>query len=116
MTALQLQHIRQSRNLTRQGLAAFLGDCTGSAVNHWESGKTPIPGWVAAKLLGSATISIPLTELGALLEISRQENLNFDEFLSQALLEHIARHTPAAKPVSYLEIPFREPRVAEDPT
>ena len=91
MTPPQLLSIRKSRKMTREQFAIMLGSCTGSAVNHWENGTTPIPEWVAEKLLRTTAITLPLDDLSRLLEIARQEGLAFDQLLTQSIREYLAR-------------------------
>ena len=52
MTPDQLRFLREQRGLTREQLAAYLGDCTASTVNKWERGGRPIPRYIELAMRG----------------------------------------------------------------
>ncbi len=102
MSPEQLRSLREARGLTREQLAAQLGDCTASTINKWERGMHEIPGWVAEKMLTNVKLDFPLTDLHALLDFARESGESFETFLSSAVREYLARHRskqPAPSPV-----------------
>lgn len=80
----QLRSLREARGLTREQMAAELGDCTASSVNKWERGMHEIPAWVEDKMLSNVRINFPLSDLHALLDLAREENISFETLLSEA--------------------------------
>lgn len=125
MTGEQLKALRDGRSMTREQLAAELGDCSPSTINKWERNINPVPEWVAEKMLSSVRISFPLTDLHELLDLAREEGISFEDLLSQAIqdLIEVRRSRPKAQApypvktgaVSYPR-PFDDPalKVAED--
>lgn len=92
MSPEQLRCLREGRGLTREQLATELGDCTASTVNKWERGMHEIPSWVEEKMLSNVQIHFPLKDLHALLDYSRESGESFEDFLSAAVHEFIAKH------------------------
>jgi|GEM_PF-2131296 len=88
MTAEQLRHLRESRDLTRDELASEL-QCSASAIVHWEGGKRSIPAWVEEKMLRKVKVEMPLEDLDILLEHARATGKNFQQVLGDALRRYL---------------------------
>ena len=102
MSPEQLRSLREARGLTREQLAAELGDCTASTVNKWERGMHDIPGWVEDKMLSSVRVTFPLDELHELLDLARSEDLSFEDLLAEAIRELVkARRSRPKAPAPY---------------
>jgi transcriptional regulator with XRE-family HTH domain len=100
MTAQQLRHIRESRNWTRDELAAHLQGCTAQAIVKWERNERPVPVWVAEKLLRTTEITLPLADMYDLLNAAKDQNKPFEAVLTDAIRSWIQRNTPAP-PTTY---------------
>jgi transcriptional regulator with XRE-family HTH domain len=103
MTGEHLRSLREARGMTRDQLAAHLGDCTGSTINKWERNINPVPGWVAEKMLQTVKVSFPLGDLHQLLDLSRELDISFDELLAEGIQLVIASRrekpqAPTSKP------------------
>jgi transcriptional regulator with XRE-family HTH domain len=94
----QLRQLRESRGLTREQLAAELGDCSSSTVNKWERGMHDIPAWVEEKMLSNVRIQFPLSELHELLDLARAEDLSFEDLLAEAIRELVKSRRSHPKP------------------
>lgn len=84
--------------MTREQLAADLGDCSPSTINKWERNINPVPEWVAEKMLNSVRISFPIDELHELLDLARSEDLSFEDLLSEAIRELVKARRSRSKP------------------
>lgn len=84
MTGEQLRFLRESRGQTREQLAEALGDCSASTINKWEREINPVPGWVAEKVLSTARVVLPLTQLHELLDLARESGMTFEDLLTEA--------------------------------
>ena len=94
MTGDQLKALREARSFTREQLAADLGDCSASTINKWERDINPVPAWVAEKMLRNVKISFPIEQLHQLLDLAREENMSFEQLLTEAIRDRIAaRHS-----------------------
>jgi transcriptional regulator with XRE-family HTH domain len=98
MTGKTLRNLREARNLTREQLAAELGDCTHSTVNKWERDMHPIPKWVEEKMLRGAKVELPLADLQALLNYCVENGKNFEVIIAAALREYIDRQGVVTDP------------------
>ena len=107
MSPEQLRSLREGRGLTREQLATELGDCTASTINKWERGMHQIPSWVEEKMLSNVQIHFPLKDLHALLDFSRESGESFEDFLSEAVREFIARHRLKPQPQSVKSGPVK---------
>lgn len=85
MSPEQLRLLRESRGMTREALATELGDCSASTINKWERGMHDIPQWVEEKMLRSTTVKFPLSELHELLDLAREEKIDFGDLLSEGI-------------------------------
>jgi transcriptional regulator with XRE-family HTH domain len=85
MTGTQLRHLRESRGLTREQLAAELGDCTASTLNKWEREINPVPTWVEEKMLRTLKVTLPLEELHWLLDEAITTGQSAETILADAL-------------------------------
>lgn len=85
MTPEMLRHLRETRALTREALAEFLGDCTASTVNKWERGMHDIPAWVEEKMLRSIEVKLPMDELLLLLREAQALGLSPEHLLGDAI-------------------------------
>lgn len=93
MTGEQLRSLREARGLTRQQLADFLGDCSHSTVNKWERDISPVPEWVAEKMLREVNITLPLADLHLLLNEAISRDVSFPQILSEAIRDYIAKRS-----------------------
>ncbi|MBB5038236.1 helix-turn-helix domain-containing protein [Prosthecobacter dejongeii] len=91
MTGEQLRTLRESRDLTREELAAQLGNCSASGIVKWEGGISPVPQWVEEKMMGASVIKFPLSELYELLMMAKEENISFDDLLSEAIQDVLVK-------------------------
>lgn len=119
MTPEQLRFLREQRGLTREQLAAFLGDCSASTVNKWERGMHEIPSWVADKMFSKLPITFTVQELAEMYEICRQESCTMSELIQESVRDLINKHK-AAKTASTQNIthfPAQQPSssAAKDP-
>jgi transcriptional regulator with XRE-family HTH domain len=116
MTAQQLRHIRESRNWTRDELAAHLQGCTAQAIVKWERNERPVPVWVAEKLLRTTEITLPLADMYDLLNAAMKNGKPFEAVLTDAIRAWIQRNTPAP-PTTYqaAAADTPQPMVAEEP-
>lgn len=87
-----MKALREARNLTREQLAAELGDCSASTINKWERNINPVPAWVEEKILSNVQIKFPMSDLHALLDYARESGESFETFLSTAVREYLARN------------------------
>lgn len=94
----QLRQLRESRGLTREQLAAELGDCSSSTINKWERGMHDIPQWVAEKMLKNVKISFPMGDLHELLDLAREEKISFEDLISQAVQLVIQQRREKSQP------------------
>jgi transcriptional regulator with XRE-family HTH domain len=102
MTPEQLRTLRESRGLTRDELATELGGCTAQAIVKWERGERPIPAWVEEKMLSNVKVTFPLTDLHELLDLAREENISFEDLLSEAIQELVkTRRSRPKAPAPY---------------
>ena len=90
MTPESLRELRETRGLTREELATELG-CSASAIVQWELDKRSIPAWVEDKMLSNVKVTFPLTDLHELLDLAREEKMSFEDLLSQAIRELVAK-------------------------
>lgn len=112
MTGAQLKAIRESRGLTQNELAAFLGDTTHGTVSKWEKDVHAIPQWVADKMMTSTQLTLPLDMLQQLMDYATTHQMEFSELLTEALRAYLRR----PKIVDYSGLPpMEELRVAEEP-
>lgn len=95
MTGPQLRAIRESRGLTRDEFADWLGDSAGSTVNKWERDINPVPQWVEEKVLAAVELRLDLKLLQELLDVAREDNLDFPQFLADAIRDRLAKHRAA---------------------
>lgn len=93
MTGEQLRSLREAKGLTREGCAEYLGDSSASTVNNWERGISPVPEWVAEKMLREVDITLPLADLHLLLDEAKDRQVSFSVILAEAIREHIAKHS-----------------------
>ena len=115
LTGEQLRSLRISRDLTREELADFLGGCSASGVVKWESGISPVPEWVAEKMLRAVPIELPLEDMQELIEHARLHDIDFSTLLGQAIREYLAALLPKTR-VRYTAAPASAAlKVAEDP-
>ena len=91
MTGDELRHLRESRKLTRKQCALELGDCSASGLVKWERGATPVPQWVAEKMLRRVKLDLPLEELHHLLAHSLTHGLSFPVILTEAIRAYLRR-------------------------
>jgi transcriptional regulator with XRE-family HTH domain len=98
MTPEQLKQLRKSRCLTRDQLAAELGGCTAAAIVQWESNRRSIPAWVEEKMLRNVPLTLPIEDLQALMDLSRESGQDFAAVLGQALRDYLKTTKPKPKP------------------
>lgn len=113
LTGKQLRALREARHMTREELAEWLGDCSASTVNKWERDINPVPQLVAEKMLSSVQIRLPLNEIAALVQHCNDHAIDFERFLSDAILAHIRQPTATVYPFPDQE-PDNASKVAED--
>lgn len=101
MTKEQLRFLRDQRGLTREQLAAELGDCTASTINKWERGMHAIPEWVADKMLRKMPITFSIEELAEMYDLCRREHFSFSEMIQEAVKDLIQKHRPKAATYLY---------------
>lgn len=92
MNGADLKQLRKERGLTLDELARELGGISASAIHHWENDRRPIPEWVVEKMLSNVTLTLPLHELGQLLDLAREQGVTFESLLIESLRAYIARH------------------------
>ena len=85
MTPEQLRFLREQQGMTREQLAAYLGDCTASTVNKWERGMHSIPAWVADKMFAKLPITFTVQELAEMYELCREEACTMSELIQDAV-------------------------------
>ena len=95
MTPDQLRFLREQRGLTREQLAAYLGDCTASTVNKWERGINPVPSWVAEKMFSKMPITFTVQELAEMYDLCREEGFTMTELMQEAVRDLIEKHRTA---------------------
>jgi len=88
MTGPQLKALREARDLTQAQLSDFLGDSTPGTVSRWEKGVHEIPQWVEDKLLGSATLTLPLDTLRKVMSMAADRKMDFEQFLGNAIRDY----------------------------
>jgi transcriptional regulator with XRE-family HTH domain len=123
MTSEQLRWMREQRDMTREELANYLGDCTASTVNKWERGINPVPSWVADKMFSKLPITFTVQDLAEMYELCREEHCTMTELIQDsvhaALEERRQNKTLDATKNSQLTgkvIHLPQSKVAEDPT
>lgn len=99
MSPEQLRSLREARGLTREQLAAELGDTSASTVNKWERGMHDIPAWVEKHMLSNVHIQFPLTELHQLMDFARESQESFEAFLSTAISEFLTNRRAKQEPL-----------------
>lgn len=119
MTGEQLKFLREQRGMTREDLAAFLGDSSASTVNKWERNIHPVPQWVADKMFSKLPISFTVEELSEMYELCREEAFSMGELIQEAvrmrLEQRRAAKTPGKQNITYLAQHEQSSKVAEDP-
>ncbi|WP_044133613.1 helix-turn-helix domain-containing protein [Verrucomicrobium spinosum] len=85
----QLRHLRESRGMTREALAEWLGDCSASTVNKWERGMHAIPGWVEQKMLSDLHLNLPLKAIHALMNHAQSTGQDFASTLALAIQQYL---------------------------
>lgn len=95
MTKEHLEHLRKSRGLTREELAAELGGCTAQAIVKWERGERAIPAWVEEKMMRSIPVTLPLDELHLLLTEAQLTGQSPDTILAEAIRLWLNSKRPA---------------------
>jgi transcriptional regulator with XRE-family HTH domain len=113
MTGNQLRELREARNLTREALAQWLGDCSASTVNKWERDMHSIPAWVEEKMLSNVQISLPLHELKLLMDYAESQRLSFEQLLGRAILDYIRKPKAEVYPFPD-QTETQDNKVAED--
>lgn len=98
MTPKQLRFLRDHRGLTREQLAAELGDCTASTINKWERGINPVPSWVADKMFAKLPITFTVLELAEMYELCREEAYTMSELIQEAVRSLIAQRRQTQAP------------------
>lgn len=121
MTSEQLRFLREQRDMTREDLANYLGDCSASTVNKWERGIHAVPSWVADKMFAKMPITFTVQDLAEMYELCREEAFTMSELIQEAvrslLEERRENKTAAATKNSQLKgniISLPENKVAED--
>lgn len=102
MTPQQFRFLREQMNLTREELAARLGDCTASTVNKWERDMHAIPQWAAEKMWRQLPIQFNADDLSELVELARETNQSFMDLLNQAARHLITQHRARKTSLSHL--------------
>ena len=119
ITPQQLRYLREQRGLSREELAAELGDTAASTVNKWERGINPIPSWVADKMFAKLPITFTVQELSEMYELCREEAFSMGELIQEAvrmrLEQRRASQTKGIQNITYRSAPEQSMRVAEDP-
>lgn len=87
MTPNQLRFLREQRNMTRDDLANYLGDCTASTINKWERSINPVPAWVADKMFSKMPVEFTLEELAEMYELCREEACSMSELIQDGVRE-----------------------------
>lgn len=90
MTGRQLRELRVARGLTREKMAKELGNCSASGIVKWESDISPVPSWVAEKILRTVKVELPLEDLHELMDFARSKNIGLHELLSGAIRDYLA--------------------------
>lgn len=91
MTGAELKLLRTERGMGQVDLALFLGSCHHTAISRWERGESPVPAWVADKMLQGSEMSLPLELMQRLLTHAQKHNLSFRGLLSKAITDYLNR-------------------------
>lgn len=96
MNGSDLKQIRESKGWTLRQMSEFLRDVSPSAMSLWERQGTAatIPSWIEERLTGTIHVTLPLDDLYTLMEHARHQHADFQQFLSDAIREYLARHVP----------------------
>jgi len=97
MTGPQLKHWRESQNLSLRTVADDILDkeVTHTTLSRWEASTDPIPKWASDTLLKITQVSLPLQDLHDLLNVAKDDHLNFQDLLAFCIREHLERRRKA---------------------
>jgi hypothetical protein len=121
MNGPQLRTWRKAADLSLRQLAddTLGGQVTYSTIGRWEQSPDEIPEWVTEKLLGETQIQLSLTELHKLLDLARENQMDFNEILTVAVRDYLRAKSGLniRTPIASTSSPCpRLERVAEDET
>jgi hypothetical protein len=121
MNGPQLRTWRKAADLSLRQLAddTLGGQVTYSTIGRWEQSPDEIPEWVTEKLLGETQIQLSLTELHKLLDLARENQMDFNEILTVAVRDYLRAKSALniRTPIASTSSPCpRLERVAEDET